>query len=471
MARKSDGAGRFVAEFELQATPHQAAVIRKRLDAGRMIYNALLDEGLKRLDLFRQSRLYQRALRIPKRTEEQREARQAAFKAAREAFNWSEVGLTTHLQRWGQQFTRSWLNQHVDSQVVKHLAERAARVVLEHSVGRKGRPKFRRRGEMMSLAGINNRQSIMIKAGLDGLYVDWGAGKGAPHIELSLIINPADPYHHHALAVMQPESGFPGLKFTRIVRKVIRGRDRFYAQLTLVGQPYQRDQLQRHSVVGLDIGPSTIAIVGEGVGQFRRFCDELESKERELRRLRRRIDRQRRANNPEAFDERGRWIRGRRARNTSLRMRRSLERLRTIQKQQADHRKSLHGHLVREILALGSDFRMEKLSYRSFQGAFGRSSLARAPGMFVAHLKRKAAEIGATVTEFSPYHTRLSQTCHGCGSVQKKPLSVRIHHCECGVVAHRDLYSAFLARCVDGDQVDLQRATAEWPRYRILVSA
>lgn len=50
---RSDGAGRFVAEFELAVTPHAANVIRSRLETGRMVYNALLTEALKRYDLSR----------------------------------------------------------------------------------------------------------------------------------------------------------------------------------------------------------------------------------------------------------------------------------------------------------------------------------------------------------------------------------------------------------------------------------
>jgi putative transposase len=47
----------------------------------------------------------------------------------------------------------------------------------------------------------------------------------------------------------------------------------------------------------------------------------------------------------------------------------------------------------------------------------------------------------------------LSQTCHGCGSVIKKPLKQRWHVCDCGVVQQRDLYSAFLATCIADDRL------------------
>ena len=74
---------------------------------------------------------------------------------------------------------------------------------------------------------------------------------------------------------------------------------------------------------------------------------------------------------------------------------------------------------------------------------FGKSVGKRAPGMFVEMLRRKAENAGGEVIEFSTQTTRLSQTCHGCGTIHKKKLSERWHICACGVIAQRDLYSAF----------------------------
>ncbi len=60
---------------------------------------------------------------------------------------------------------------------------------------------------------------------------------------------------------------------------------------------------------------------------------------------------------------------------------------------------------------------MGKLSYRALQRQYGKSVSMRAPGRFVSALRRKAASAGGGVSEFSPVATRLSQVCHGCGSV------------------------------------------------------
>jgi hypothetical protein len=131
----------------------------------------------------------------------------------------------------------------------------------------------------------------------------------------------------------------------------------------------------------------------------------------------------------------------------------------------AAHRKSLQGKLVNDILALASTIKLEKLSYKAFQRMYGRSVGKRAPGRFVEMLRRKAASAGGAVIEFDTRSTRLSQTCHGCGSIENKPLSQRWHVCQCGVVQQRDLYSAFLAMCVEDNRLVAGEAVS---RYRAL---
>ena len=134
-----------------------------------------------------------------------------------------------------------------------------------------------------------------------------------------------------------------------------------------------------------------------------------------------------------------------------------------IRRKQAAYRKSLHGQLVNQVLRMGDTFQLEKLSYRAFQRQFGRSVGFRAPGMFVERLRRKAESAGGVVVEFPTHPTRLSQVCHNCGTIAKKPLSQRWHQCDCGIVAQRDLYTAFLAMCVDDERLDAGQARELWP--------
>jgi hypothetical protein len=91
--------------------------------------------------------------------------------------------------------------------------------------------------------------------------------------------------------------------------------------------------------------------------------------------------------------------------------------------------------------------------------------------MFVSQLRRKAESAGASIEEFPTRHTMLSRICHGCGVIIAKPLSERWHRCECGISAQRDLYSAFLAACVENNLLNAGQAMEYWPGVDSLLQA
>ena len=81
--------------------------------------------------------------------------------------------------------------------------------------------------------------------------------------------------------------------------------------------------------------------------------------------------------------------------------------------------------------------------------------------MFVEKLCRKAENAGGKVEEINTWKTKLSQACH-CGRYAKKSLSQRWQKCPCGVLAQRDLYSAYLACFVEKDKLMADQAEAAW---------
>ena len=159
------------------------------------------------------------------------------------------------------------------------------------------------------------------------------------------------------------------------------------------------------------------------------------------------LDRQRRANNPANYDERGRVKRGKQRWKVSKRQRKVQARRREVYRKLAATRKRSHGQLAHRVLGMGSAFHLEHLSYRAWQKTYGKSVQRCAPGMFVERLSRLAAFAGGTVVSINAARARLSQTCH-CSRVKKKARSQRWHVCPCGTSAQRDLFSAYLARFV-----------------------
>jgi len=167
---------------------------------------------------------------------------------------------------------------------------------------------------------------------------------------------------------------------------------------------------------------------------------KLKDTQKQIRRLQRKLDRQRRANNPQNYNPNGTIKKGKKTWHSSTRYKKTRRKL-------AAHRKTLHGNLANRILKQGKHVKTEKLSYRAFQKNFSRSVRDRAPGMFMETLRRKAENAGGSVDEFSTKTTKLSQYCHKCGKYTKKNLSQRVHTC-CNLNIQRDIYSAFLAGSV-----------------------
>ena len=429
----------FITELALSISSREEKILLVRLDSARQVYNACLGETLKRMKRMRESKRYQQARKLNKS-----KVRTCAFKEVRRRYGFSEVDLHCY----AKQFSHSWLGDHLDSHVVQKIATRAFKAVEQHAYGRRGKPRFKGKNQFDSVEGKSNKTGIRWRED----HIAWLG------LNLRAIIDHDDPVINHGLQSR--------VKYVRIMRRKLKGRNRFYAQLICEGLPYQKPKNKIGSgPVGLDIGPSTIAVVCETDVRLLAFADEVEDDQPEVRRLQRKLDRQRRANNSDNYNEDGTVKRGARRWKKSNRQVKTQTKIAEIKRQQAAARKSAHGHLVNKILSLGDEIKLEGLSYRTFQCQYGRSVGRRAPGRFVEALKRKAESAGALVHEFPTSDTRFSQLCHGCHTYEKKPLSRRWHRCHCGIIAQRDVYSAFLAMCLDVSTNKLNAGYAEqaWP--------
>jgi hypothetical protein len=434
----------FLLELPLAVDAGQAKRLRAHFEAARCLYNTLLGEALKRLRHMRADPAWQEARAIP---QAQKQERQEAFARLRQAYGFSEYAL----HAFAKEANCAWIADHIDALMAQALATRAYHAVNQMCLGKAKKVRFRSKGR-----GLDSLENKWKKSGLRFVlqspeegnqgWLIWGKDR------LSALIDWHDPVVHHGLRHR--------IKYARLVRRKAsspnaQGADvqgyRYYVQLILEGIPYQKPKHTiRTDVIGLDLGPSTIAIVSrEGEAQLVPLCEELQPDARTKRRLERKLDRQRRTNNPHNYDEKGRIKKRGKQRlvwKNSKGYVATKRRLAHQERKLAAHRKSLHGRLVHEIVRAGNIIRIEKLSYRAWQIQFGKSVGLRAPGMLLDYLRRTVASTGGTLTEFPTRTTKLSQYCHGCGNYAKKPLSQRWHYCACGIgPVQRDLYSAWLA--------------------------
>ncbi|MHB1612097.1 MAG: RNA-guided endonuclease TnpB family protein [Sulfobacillus sp.] len=448
----------FACNVPLRVTPAQERQLLTRFEAARQLYNAVLDEALTRLRLLQQSRAYQTARQLPHHAQDpvqqkaQQQARAAAFATARHAVGFTESALS----RYATTIHTSWIGDHVDAVIGQTLTHRAFDAANKIALGRAKKVRFKgKRGfhQIGSLEGKSNAAGLRWRD--DALH--WGS------LVLPMVARTdRDPVSAYGLSHR--------IKYVRLIRRTIQGRLRWFAQLVCEGVPMRKiDQTTgqfRHPYgsesQALDIGPSTIAIVGETQAELRQFAAEVVRNHAHIRQVQRHLDRQRRANNPDCYDAQGRAIKGKHPTQSSRHQRQTEARLAELSRREAAHRKTLHGQLANQILARGIHINTERLSYKAFQKRFGRSISVRAPKLFLTLLTRKAERAGGQIVEFNTRTTALSQVCL-CSQKHKKRLSERIHACDCGVTMQRDLFSAYLARFVEDDALQVAKAFASWP--------
>jgi len=437
----------FILELPLKTTPAHESTILVRLDTGRQLYNACMGECLKRLDLLHQSKEYQTIIKLPKGKE-----RTESFKNLNMRFEFTEYSI----HHYAATVRNSWINEHIGIHMAQKLATRAFKAVQKKAFGKAKHVRFKGKNQFDTLEGKNNRTGLIFRNNT----LHWSG------IEIPCIIDENNDIIAYGL---NPEHR---IKYCRIVRRKINGKNRFYLQLILEGMPYHNPE---HKIgceeVGLDVGPSTIAIVGDTKAELKQFCSDIMPKQKEKRRLQRKLDRQRRSNNPHNYNENGTVKKGMKKWNKSNRYNKTSGEIAELDRKLAAHRKSLHGKDINDIIAMGTRIKTEKISYRSWQKNFGKSVLMRAPSMFIGRLKQKAENAGGYLNEFGTRNTKLSQVCHICAVAVKKPLSQRWHTC-CDINMQRDLYSAFLAKCVDvnTNTLDIARARTLWPGLEPVLS-
>lgn len=437
----------FIHEFFLRTTPSDNRILNISFEMARFLYNAVLKEAFIRSKLLKESKIYKKAKKLKKSKE-----RNSLFKKARELYKFSDYDL--------QKFailTKNKCNikMYLDTHVSQKISTRAFRAVNEYILNKRGRPRFKRKGWFSSVEGKDNKAGIRFNSSI----IHW------KKLKLFPMFDTKDKNFLQAYALSKRT------KYTRLVRRKIKGKIYFFAQLVQEGTPFIKAKNKtKKDIVGLDIGPSTIAVVSKEKAFLKLFCESLTPIYNKIRLYQRKIDRSLRSTNKENYDDKKRVIK-----NKKLKWKKSknLKKLETIisefYRKLKVSRKRLHGKLANEILSLGNKIKTEKLSYKAFQKMFGRSINLRAPSSFVQILRRKAENASGYLLEFNIQTTSLSQVCHECERKEKKPLSQRWHSCRCKVQAQRDLYSAFLATCVEDNKLDFCQARKAWPGAKPLL--
>jgi len=168
MARKTTPS--FVHELPLIVSPGQEKQLLIRLDQARQLYNACLGETLRRLDLMRQSVLWQKARKIDI---EDKKARTAAFALAKNTYSFSEYDIHAFAGKIKKSCS---IKDHLDAFTCQKIATRAFKTVSLYMFEVLGKPRFKGFNQLVSVEGKSNASGIRWKND----YVIWSKLKLTP---------------------------------------------------------------------------------------------------------------------------------------------------------------------------------------------------------------------------------------------------------------------------------------------------
>lgn len=259
------------------------------------------------------------------------------------------------------------------------------------------------------------------------------------------------------------KGGFGSLRKLVIVRRCIRGRNKYYLQLTISGEKPQKGRTLGMGNVGIDIGPSTIATSSLQGVHFDKLADKCDNIEHELYLINRKLDRSRRANNPGNYNPDGTIKRGVRLvwkKDKDVKRYASLKQQRKeLYRKQAETRKQQHLEMANAMLSQGDTFIVEnnpidawvrraKETKKTKTGKirskkrYGKSVANHAPAMFVTILENKVKSLGGQFHRIDPGYAA-TQFDFTNGVFTKHEVSERSITLSNGRTHQRDMLSAF----------------------------
>src|SRR6266536_2840775 len=294
---------------------------------------------------------------------------------------------------------------HVPATTVQMLADRLSKslkrflAAKKHTIPGVGFPRFKQ---------PNRWHSIQLRQYGKDCYV---------HEDKKHLIVPKKLGHFLKIKLHRPIEGTP-----KTVHLVLRADGHWYALIVCETEP-QTEHLPstcEHPAIGIDVGLKSFLTDSEGhtvenPRYYRTSQQTLRRKQRQLCRRKKSSHRRRKA-----------------ARNTAK-----------THLKIARQRRDFHFKTAKQYTEQYQMIAVEKLHILNMthNHSLAKSIMDASWGAFLDILSEKAERAGHAVVRVNPRFT--SQTCHQCGEIVQKSLSVRTHICPCcGYVVDRDVNAA-----------------------------
>ena len=445
----------FMVQFPLKTEKYQEDILNRRFEIGRKIYNSLVNVTQKRYKEMMKTKKYRNLLSSLTGNKKTDKTIWKQIDEMRKQYGLSEYSFHEDVKQMQKHF-----KENMDSFTAQKIATELWKSYDKLFYGNGKNVYYKKYGELNSLEGKSNKTGIRFK---DDRII-WNG------LKIPVIINYDNYYEYQAMQSV--------ICYGRIVRKFVRNKDKFYVQIVFKGNPPVKvdtdtGEIKHHignGDVGIDIGISTIAIASESDVKILELADRVQNMENQKQKLLRKMDRSRRATNPNNYHEDGTI---KKQGNKKVVWKKSnhymkyQNELKELYRKQADIRKYQHECLANYIVSLGNKVYVEKMNFAGLgrrakntekndkvkfkkKKRFGKSLANKAPSMLLTILDRKLNYFGEELIEINTFEAKASQFNHFDGTYTKKLLSQRWNDFD-GIKIQRDMYSAFLIMNITDD--------------------
>lgn len=447
----------FCITFPLITEKYQEDILNKRFEIARKIYNSLITVTQKRYKEMIKTKKYRSVKSELKTTYDNADTKKQKelYKELNQIYK--DYDLNEYSFHADVKHIQKHFSDNIDSFTAQKIATTLWKSYDKLLFGNGEYVHYKKYDSLNSVEGKSNKSGIRFKNDT----LSWNG------LSIPVKINYNNYYEYQCMQST--------ICYNRIVRKFVRGRYKFYVQIIFKGIPPTKIDRETGEVkhplgvgdVGLDIGTQTLAISSKTDVKLLELADRVQNIENEKRRLLRYMDRRKRANNPDNYNEDGTikkqgnkkvlW-------NMSKRYVKAKNKLKELYRKQADIRKLQHESLANYILSLGDTIYVEKMNYSGLQKRsinttinektgrinkkkrFGKSLANKAPAMLLEIIDRKLKYYDLGLIRINTQKCKASQYNHFTNEYNKKELKDRWNK---DIQIQRDLYSAFLIMNVD----------------------
>lgn len=469
----------YIAEYELRpAKAGGFAVLHHAENAAVSVYNLCLKECLKRMHKVINDPKYTalcKEYKCRKQQNEKTDDLKKKFTAVYDRHAYSEYSMHAYVASLHPKYSTLGIDE------CQKLATRAFRAADKVRTHQTRRVKFLSHAQGTSFEGKSYKSVLHFNR--SRLTVCLGKNN-----EFEIIIPDDDQYRMQCLQ--------DRVKYVRILKRIIRGKERWYAQLVMEGLPPMKKLKFGEGTQGLDEGTSTIASVTDDSALLVELAPECKPDEKKIKRMQRAMDRSRRAMNPENYNPSGTIKKGRHKWKASRRYIRLKQKNAELMRRQQVYRKQSHCILANLLISRGSDIRVEKMSIKGLarrskkqavnakngrtrsKKRYGRTIQNRAPALLISILDQKLHRKGKSVMYVNTWTVKASQYNPLDGTYEKKDLKDRMvllgkDTSGNDIIVQRDLLSAYLIQhtSADGTHIKVKSAYNDFQNFKFLQDA